>query len=154
MLTATGQYALRAMGALAQLPLERYARAQELGRELGLPPLYLSKVMQQLARAGLLSAQRGRRGGYRLARDPSKIKLYEILAAVEPVARYEACILGHRECCDDTACPIHDAWVAARGKVLSLLRKTPLTRLAAHKELTESQPIAATVTDPPSSVNA
>jgi Rrf2 family protein len=123
------------MGALAQRPIDQYSRAQELGRDLGLPPLYLSKVMQQLARAGLLSAQRGRRGGYRLARDPEKIKLYEILSAVEPVARYESCILGHKDCSDETACPIHEAWVNARGKVLSLLKKTPLSDLAVHKDI-------------------
>jgi len=135
MLTATGQYALRAMGALAQRPLNAYSRAQELGRDLGLPPLYLSKVMQQLARAGLLTAQRGRRGGYRLAREPQKIRLYEILAAVEPVARYESCILGHRECSDSTSCPVHDAWVSARSKVLNLFQRTPLSDLAANKDL-------------------
>lgn len=140
MLTATGQYALRAMGALAQRPMEDYSRAQELGRNLGLPPLYLSKVMQQLARAGLLSAQRGRRGGYRLARDPAKIKLYEILAAVEPVARYEACILGHKECNDEAACPMHTAWKEARDKVLNLLKQTPLSDLAEHDHIL--QPVA------------
>jgi len=121
--------------------MENYSRAQELGRNLGLPPLYLSKVMQQLARAGLLSAQRGRRGGYRLARDPEKIKLYEILAAVEPVARYEACILGHKECSDEAACPMHAAWKEARGKVLSLLKETPLSDLAEHDHIL--QPAAA-----------
>lgn len=138
MLTATGQYALRAMGALAQRPLESYSRAQELGRDLGLPPLYLSKVMQQLARAGLLSAQRGRRGGYRLARDPDRIRLYEVLAAVEPVARYEACILGHKECCDETPCPMHHAWKEARGKVLDLLKQTPLSDLAEHHQILQT----------------
>jgi len=137
MLTATGQYALRAMGALVEVPAGQYARAQELGRQLGMPPLYLSKVMQQLARAGLLTAQRGRRGGYRLAHDPAKIKLHDILSAVEPVSRYEACILGHKECSGETACAIHDAWAIARGKVLDLLRKTPLTELVEHKALVE-----------------
>lgn len=144
MLTATGQYALRAMGALAQRPLEQYSRAQELGRELGLPPLYLSKVMQQLARAGLLSAQRGRRGGYRLARDPANIHLYDILSAVEPVARYEACILGHKECSDETACAIHKAWKSARSRVLNLLKTTPLSDLAEQKEVLQSEASAAT----------
>jgi Rrf2 family protein len=143
MLTATGQYALRAMGALAQRPLETYSRAQELGRDLGMPPLYLSKVMQQLARAGLLLAKRGRQGGYRLAREPQKIRLYEILAAVEPVARYESCILGHRECCETTACPVHEAWVSARSRVLSLLQKTPLSDLAVTKEVLQAEGAAA-----------
>jgi len=125
------------MGALAEMPPGEYARAQELGRRLGLPPLYLSKVMQQLARAGLLIAQRGRRGGYRLAHPAAKIKLYDILAAVEPVARYEACILGHKECCDETACAIHHAWKGARGRVLKLLKKTSLTELVVRKELVQ-----------------
>ncbi|MCZ7644245.1 MAG: Rrf2 family transcriptional regulator [Planctomycetota bacterium] len=121
----TGEYALRAMAHLAKRPDKEYALARAIGKELDIPPNYLSKVLQSLARAGLLESQRGRNGGFRMARTPKQISLYDILSAVEPMNRYETCILGRKVCRDEDACPIHFAWKEARGKVLSLFQKTP-----------------------------
>lgn len=133
MITTTGEYALRAMARMAQLPAGQYVLARDLGRELGIPPNYLSKVLQSLARHGLLESQRGRNGGFRLDRPPREVMLYEILASVEFMGRYETCVLGHKECRDSDACPIHDAWKEARNKVLNLFRKTPLSKLVASQ---------------------
>ena len=132
MISLTGQYALRAMTRLAQGAPGQYLRADELGHDLGLPPKYLSKVLQTLARHGLLAAHRGRRGGYRLDRPSDAVTLYEILAAVEPMDRYHACILGHKVCSDQDPCPIHEAWREARDQVISLLKKTSLADLTLH----------------------
>lgn len=131
----TGEYALRAMAHLAKRPDKEYALARAIGKELDIPPNYLSKVLQSLARAGLLESQRGRNGGFRMARTPKQISLYDILSAVEPMNRYETCILGRKVCRDEDACPIHFAWKEARGKVLSLFQKTPLTKLSEHQQL-------------------
>lgn len=133
MITVTGEYALRAMAHIAQLPAGRYALARDMGQELAIPPNYLSKVLQSLARSGLLESQRGRNGGFRLNRMPKEITLYEILAAVEFMGRYETCVLGHKVCRDSDACPIHDAWKEARNKVLNLFHKTPLSKLVASQ---------------------
>ncbi|MCW8133581.1 MAG: Rrf2 family transcriptional regulator [Planctomycetota bacterium] len=133
MITVTGEYALRAMAYMAQLSPGKYVLARDMGRELGIPSNYLSKVLQSLARHGLLESQRGRNGGFRLERSPKEITIYEILSSVEFMGRYETCVLGHKECRDEDACPIHDAWKEARGKVLNLFHKTPLSRLVASQ---------------------
>lgn len=134
MITTTGEYALRAMAYIAALPKDEYVLARNIGQELSIPPNYLSKVLQSLARVGLLDSQRGRNGGFRMAKPATKIKLYDILSAVEPVGRYETCILGNKICEDATACPIHFAWKEARGKVLKLFQTTPLTKLMEHQQ--------------------
>lgn len=129
MITTTGEYALRAMAYMAQIPQGQYVLAKDMGKELGIPPNYLSKVLQALTRQGLLESMRGRNGGFCMDRPPEEICLFEILAAVEPMRRYETCILGQKKCCDETACPIHFTWKEARDKVLSMFQKTPLTML-------------------------
>src|SRR5437879_3327450 len=48
-----------------------------------LPPAYLNKQLQALARAGILSSVSGPRGGFRLARPPDQITLWDVVAAVE-----------------------------------------------------------------------
>jgi Rrf2 family protein len=121
------------MAYMTQLAPGEYALVRDLGKRLDLPSDYLGKVMLSLARAGLLESQRGRNGGFRLSKPALKIKLFDILSAVEPVKKYETCLLGRKICCDETACPIHSAWKEARGKVVSLLKDTPLTNLAEHQ---------------------
>jgi Rrf2 family iron-sulfur cluster assembly transcriptional regulator len=138
MITTTGEYALRAMAYMARLPQGQYVLARDMGKQLGIPPNYLSKVLQALTRQGLLESMRGRNGGFRMERAPKEICLFEILAAVEPMRRYETCILGEKRCCDETACPIHDSWIEARGKILSMFRKTPLTMLIKNPGFTKS----------------
>jgi len=121
------------MAYLAQLPEGKYALAKDMGRELGIPPNYLGKVLQALAREGLLVSLRGRNGGFRMDRKPDEICLFDILSAVEPMKRYETCILGHKKCSDETACPIHYTWKEARDRVVNMFRKTQLTRLLEHQ---------------------
>lgn len=133
MITVTGEYALRAMAGIARHPQGTYVLAKDLSQSLDIPPNYLSKVLQLLARAGLLESTRGRNGGFRMSRKPTTIFLYDILAAVEPMKRYEICILGNKECSDATACPIHHTWKEARGRVMTMFRQTPLTKLVEHQ---------------------
>lgn len=135
MITVTGEYALRAMAYMAQVDAGKFVLAKDMGRELGIPPNYLGKVLQALARNGLLDSLRGRHGGFCLTRPPKSIFLFEILSAVEPMKRYETCILGRKNCCDETACPIHFTWKEARDKVLTMFKKTPLTKLVEHHEI-------------------
>lgn len=133
MISLTGEYALRAMAFMSQLAPGEYVLVRDIGKKLDLPADYLGKVMLALARGGMLESQRGRNGGFRLSKPALKIRLFEILSAVEPVRKYETCLLGRKICCDETACPIHFAWKEARGKVVALLKDTPLTALAEHQ---------------------
>lgn len=137
MITSTGTYALRAMAYLARRPLGTRVSAQSLGTDLGLPPTYLGKVLQALARHQLLLGLRGRNGGYRLIKAPAKINLLEVLSAVERVDRYDNCLLGHPACPGAETCPMQAAWGLAPGRIRTLFKKTTLEDLARHDELAE-----------------
>jgi len=54
----------------------------EISERQGIPPRYLEQVLQNLVRAGLLTGQRGPRGGYRLARERRRITVGEIVRLV------------------------------------------------------------------------
>ena len=58
-------------------------QSKEITARQGIPQRYLEQVMQQLVRAGILKGVRGPRGGYRLARPASDIRIVEVLAAVD-----------------------------------------------------------------------
>jgi Rrf2 family protein len=69
------------------------ARAVHISQTTGVPVEYLRKVLQRLTRARLIASERGRGGGFRLARAPERITLLHIVEAIEgPVD--EAAFLG------------------------------------------------------------
>ncbi|WP_111551690.1 Rrf2 family transcriptional regulator [Kitasatospora sp. SolWspMP-SS2h] len=65
------------VGGAEPVPSARLAAMFELS------PTYLNKVLQRLTRAGVLTSVSGPRGGVRLAREPERISLMDVVAAVE-----------------------------------------------------------------------
>lgn len=80
------------MTCLARFP-DRPLTTAEVASVTLVPSGYLSKVLQQLARADLVSAVRGLRGGYRLRRPPQEISILQVVNAVDPVQRIRSCPL-------------------------------------------------------------
>jgi Rrf2 family protein len=79
------EWAIHLCGVLAAAPEGRGLPSAKLAEFHDLPPAYLAKHLQALSRAGIVTADRGVRGGYRLGRAPSKISLLDIVFAIEGV---------------------------------------------------------------------
>jgi Rrf2 family transcriptional regulator, nitric oxide-sensitive transcriptional repressor len=106
LLSEASEYALRAVVWLAQ-DASRPEKVREIAEATHAAPGYLVKVLQNLAKAGILSAQRGTRGGFVLIRDPAGLSVLEVISAVDPVERIQQCPLqldSHRE----RLCPMHE----------------------------------------------
>ena len=94
MFSQTSEYALRAVVFLAEhqphrFPVTRIAEATRT------PTGYLAKVLQNLARVGVVTGQRGLRGGFTLSRSPESISVLEVLNAVDPLHRIQKCPLDN-----------------------------------------------------------
>ena len=124
MISKTGIHALRALSALAKLPEGVYAGASDVAEEIGAPRNYLGKLLKTLADAGLLVSQKGKGGGFRLARDASQISLYEVMDPIEHVGRWTNCLLGNGECSAQSPCTLHSRWKKVRDAYLQFLRET------------------------------
>jgi Rrf2 family protein len=85
----TAAYALLAMYHIAREQSgetsHRGIRAGEIAQHFKLPRAYAAKILSQLASAGILSSERGPRGGFRLAKAVEDITLYEVLHGVSAV---------------------------------------------------------------------
>jgi Rrf2 family protein len=92
-LSQTSEYALRALTYLASEP-ETPRTGQAIARKTQVPPGYLAKVLQQLAKAGLVRSQRGVGGGFVLARPPGETSILAVLNAVDPIRRIDRCPLS------------------------------------------------------------
>lgn len=130
MLSQTGQYALRAALHLAAIPPPATMGVAELAEALDLPQNYLSKVLHQLARAGVLISARGKGGGFRLARPAEKITLLEVLELFDGVGPRTQCLLGRPVCSDAKPCPAHQRWSEISQRMVAFFRESTLAQLA------------------------
>ena len=92
----------------------RPVAAREIAAALGASGAHLSKVLQRLAKAGLVTSTRGPAGGFRLARPASKITLLEVYEAIEGDLDAPDCLFGRAVCagrgciCGDLLSEVHD----------------------------------------------
>ena len=112
-LSTKGRYAVMAMVDLAKrgdsgaMPLIEIADAQNL------PMSYLEQLFMKLRRAGLVTAVRGPRGGYRLARPAADISIAEVMLATDENVRMTRCADDGTELCmGSKRCETHDLWQA------------------------------------------
>lgn len=91
-ISQTAEYALRAIVCLAD-DSGRAQTTQEIAEVTKIPSDYLSKIMQNLRRAGLVFARRGVNGGFVLTESPSTISVLKVINAIDPLQRITTCPL-------------------------------------------------------------
>jgi Rrf2 family transcriptional regulator, nitric oxide-sensitive transcriptional repressor len=104
MLSLTAEYALRAIACLASEP-DQPQSADYLAEKTKIPRRYLSRVLQDLARAGLVHSRPGPGGGYELLAERETLTILQVVNAVSPLARIRACPLGLKS--HKQLCPLH-----------------------------------------------
>ncbi|HET6379845.1 MAG TPA: Rrf2 family transcriptional regulator [candidate division Zixibacteria bacterium] len=125
-LTRRGDYAVRAMIVLAD-GAGRQLTGRELASATGIPAAFLPQVMGDLVRAGLVRTRQGRSGGYRLAREPERISLLQIVEAAEGDSRRRTCILRGGPCgAGGSHCRVHSSFFAAQEAMLTTLAQRTL----------------------------
>jgi len=93
MLSQTVEYALRAATFLATA-VDESRTVDEIAAATHIPAAYLSKVLQQLVRHGIVTSRRGAGGGFALGRPAGELAILAIVAAVDPIKRITTCPLG------------------------------------------------------------
>ncbi len=125
-------YATGLMTQMAHQP-GRWVSAQQLAVELGLPAPTVARLLKLLGRAGLVVSQRGKGGGYGLARPAREISVAEVIAAIEgPVALTE-CALGDGRCSLERDCATRANWRVINQAVQVALEAVSLADLAAPR---------------------
>ena len=76
---------------LAESP-GRYCSANEIAQHFEIARPVIANILKMLTKSGLVKSKQGIRGGYQLARDPSHIKLSEVLQAVGELFAFARCV--------------------------------------------------------------
>src|SRR5215471_3579279 len=117
----SSEYAIRAFVHLAQAPDGKFAMVKNIAEEEGIPGHFLAKILQQLARKGLLRSSKGPTGGFALRVDPREVRLIDIVEALDGLSAYQQCASGLDECSDDMPCSMHDSWMGLRSRIMDYL---------------------------------
>jgi Rrf2 family protein len=131
-LSKKGEYALRSLiilGIAAEVERE-LVQVSELARSEQLPVKFLEQILHTLKSAGIVESQRGKFGGYRLARSAAKITIGEVVRLVDgPLApircvsqtAYESC-----SCPDEVHCGLRMLMLDVRNAISGILDKYTL----------------------------
>jgi len=128
-LTRKSDYGLIALQHLIRHSREESASAQKISRLYSIPLPLLSKILQKLARSGLLAAAPGAAGGYRLARDPRLINALEVVRSLEGPVLTTRCEAGSLACARRAICTIRKPIRQVNQRIIELLEGITLSDL-------------------------
>lgn len=99
----------------------------------GVPEPTVAKVLKALAAGGLVSSQRGARGGYRLARQIAAISVADVVTAIDGPIALTACVEGSGAgCLAEHQCPCRGRWDLVNAAVRQALSAVSLAAMSAH----------------------
>ena len=125
------EYGIRAMLYLATQPKAGGpVLVRDVAQDLKIPSPFLSKIVQTLAREGLINSQKGPGGGITLARPASEIRLIQVVEAIDDLEFTQACVLGLPDCGDSKPCPVHEQWGKIRERIRKMLESRTIARFA------------------------
>ena len=120
------EYALQALLYMAEFRDAGSLPAEHIANHLNLPREFISKILQSLTKSGIVISQRGKTGGFKLARAPERIKLMEVIADIDGTAIFDACLIGQPDCSPAAPCPVHATWSELRRQLRVLMADTHL----------------------------
>ncbi len=110
---------------MAAKPSESFT-AKQLHEELGINNRYLRKILTSFTKCKLIKSNRGKNGGFVLAKSIDKITISEIIDKVEGLEKFETCLLGNSDCNYDKPCEMHNLFEDIKEKMIKTFSETTL----------------------------
>jgi Rrf2 family protein len=120
---------LRAAGVAVSRPRQSLGYRKYSRDRFGIPLELLAKILQHLARHGMVSAHKGTHGGYQLARPANAISIAEVAQAIDGPMRLTACSPLDERCAQFAVCTVRDPLWRVRERLYSVLHTVTLDEL-------------------------
>jgi len=128
--TRATDYAVRIMVELAGLPPGDKAQLNELIESTGVRGSFLSKVVQRLVHAGMVSSHRGTRGGFSMRVSGEEVTLLDVIEAIEGPTQMNLCLASGPSCERKSWCGAHPVWQKAQSAFVQELSSVTIAHLA------------------------
>jgi Rrf2 family protein len=129
-LTKKADYGLISLKHIAVHGKDRPASTKEMSEAYGIPVPILSKVLQRLVREGFLVSEQGANGGYRLARDPSRITALEVIRAIDGPVLLTNCFSGRADCEISGSCNVREPLRKVHERIQQVLEGITIADLS------------------------
>jgi len=134
-------YGVVILGHVARRPAGWVCTTRELADDAGLPVPTAGKILKILTQGGFLVSKRGSKGGYRLARLPEEISVYDVITCFEGPMGVTDCSM-HKDACTQAAkCPVTSHWQRINRAILGALDRVSLA------ELVRPSPVSSAAAD-------
>ena len=133
-LSKKADYGLIALKHLANHRQEHACSANEIAVEYGISATLMAKVLQKLAKQGLVAAKHGSTGGYQLARQPDKISALEVLTAIDGPVLITSCVTSHGNCDASERCSVKEPLQRVNESILNVLSMVTIAHLSEEKQ--------------------
>lgn len=140
-LTRAADYGIRVMVFLAEQPENHRFFLPALAEATEVPRSFLSKVLQALVQAGLVTSRRGQLGGFHITVRGRNTSVRAVVEAIDGPIGLNVCTT-HGKCCDRRSwCPAHPVWAEAQAAMLKVLGAARIRDLAAAAKAENKSPI-------------
>jgi len=129
-LSNSSQYAIRILSYMALQKETTTLNATQLAEALQIPYKFLTKIMTEVVKSGLVVSIRGREGGYRFEKPTSEIIISEILDIFNDAIKDEECLLGIGFCNGLCKCALHDQWMEPKHLMQKIFSESSLEDIA------------------------
>ena len=137
-LSTRGRYAIRAMLDLAQHYGEGLVLLKDVAHRQDISERYLEHLFLTLKNAELVTSLRGAKGGFRLTKHPSEVKLIDIVRACEGNLSVVECVENPTSCVRSYGCATRDMWVELQTAINGVLESFTLQDLV-ERQLSKQQ---------------
>jgi Rrf2 family protein len=134
-LTKKADYGLMALKYLAEQAASGAQSAKDIAEAYHIPPQLLAKILQTLAKSGLLVSHAGTNGGYSLARPATAITAFEVIRAIDGPLFITSCITIHGTCDLAGHCTIKEPLRKVNDSIKDLLNGISIG------DLVETEPV-------------
>jgi Rrf2 family protein len=126
------EYAIKATLQIAQQSQQgKRASLKDIAKAIDSPEAFTAKILQQLARQGLIQSIKGPNGGFELnTGESNSLMLSQIVQAIDGDQIYKGCGLGLKKCNELKPCPVHNKFKAIREDLSNMLENTSVHELA------------------------
>lgn len=104
---------------------------KDISKEIDSPEPFTAKILQQLSKNNIIDSIKGPHGGFEIGKkEMGKIKLSQIVLAMDGDSIYKGCGLGFKECSDKQPCPVHDKFIIVRNELKYMLENTTVLEMS------------------------
>ena len=128
-LTKKADYGLMAMKHLAEHVDQGACSAKDVAEAYGIPQEALAKILQRLAKVGLVRSQHGMNGGYTLTRDPKMISAFEVIKAIDGPLFITSCVTVRGECGQSDRCTIREPLRKVNESIEQVLKNIKISQM-------------------------